>query len=361
MRAFGGPGVLQVEEVPVRRPGDGEVLVRVTAVSVGRLLDVTARAGKLSFAQIAVPHILGAEHVGVVQRVGGGVDGVEVGDRVAVFPVIADGSCQMCLDGQDEACPNLEIIGVHRQGAYATYTTVPARQLHRIPAETSDIDACALALAGPVSRRQLDAAGAAPGAWVLVQAAGSALGACAAMLAKFDGANVIGTTRNAVKVPALTALGLDAALNWESPTFVDDVMALTGGRGVDIVIDNIGDAAMFLTSTAVLATGGVLVSSGAFAGGSVTLDLARLYLRNQQVLGVRTGNQESVRRLWDDVARGFRTAVDTTFSVRQAADAHRYVEHHDNVGRVVLTADWSCPADTRDVQAPESIATEGAR
>lgn len=377
MREFGGPDVLEVQDVSVRRPGPGEALIKVSAVSVGRLLDLAARAGKLPFARIAVPHILGAEHVGTVQRLGpelmspdGGADSIAVGDRVAVFPVVADGICPMCLAGREEACPNLEIIGIHRQGAYAAYTTVPVRQLHRLPADIPDVQACALTLAGPVSRRQLDAARMQPGAWMLVQAAGSALGACAAMLATFGGARVIGTTRHEDKLPALRRLvvgerpALEAALDWQSSTFVDDVLALTDGRGVDIVIDNIGDPAMFLTSTAVLATGGVLVSSGAFAGGSVTLDLQRLYLRNQQVLGVRTGNRDSVRGLWADVGRGFRTVVDTTFPVSQAAQAHRYVEQQSKIGRVVLTADWTTRAGSvgaDSVGAPEPLGANGAR
>lgn len=361
MRSFGDPDVLQLADVPVRRPGPGEVLVRVSAVSVGRLLDVAARAGKLGWANIRLPHVLGAEHVGVVQRLGRGVEAFEVGDRVAVFPVVADGTCPMCLEGREEACANLEILGVHRQGAYAAYTTVPARQLHAVPEDVSDEEACALALAGPVARQQLDRAGARSGAWVLVQAAGSALGACGALLAKFEGLRVIGTTRHTDKLPTLMRLGLDAALDWQATSFVADVLALTDGRGVDVVIDNIGDPSMFLTSAAVLATGGVIVSSGAFAGGSVTLDLQRLYLRNQQVLGVRTANLDSVRRVWKDVGHGFRTAVDIGFPITRAADAHRYVEHQDNVGRVVLTADWGAPLTTEYVSAQSAAALEGSR
>lgn len=361
MRSFGGPDVLQIADVPVRRPGHEEVLVRVSAVSVGRLLDVAARAGNLGWARISVPHILGAEHVGVVQRLGRDVRGVTVGDRVAVFPVVADGTCPMCLRGREEACVDLEIVGVHRQGAYAAYTTVPARQLHVIPDDVTDEEACALALAGPVARQQLDRAGASPGAWVMVQAAGSALGACGALLAKFDGMRVIGTTRRTDKLPALRRIGVDAALNWQSANFIEDVLNLTNGRGVDVVIDNIGDPSMFLTSAAALATGGVIVSSGAFAGGSVTLDLQRLYLRNQHVLGVRTANLDSVRRVWQDVARGFRTAVDRSFPIAQAADAHRYVERQDKVGRVLLTADWPGQLTRDHISVQQPIALKGFR
>ncbi len=343
MRAFGGPEVLAMDDVPVRPPLAGEVLVKVSAVSVGRLLDVAARAGQLPWARIAPPHVLGAEHVGVVQRLGDGVTSFAVGDRVAVFPIVADGTCDMCLSGREEACPNLEIIGVHRPGAYAMYTTVPVRQLHRLPDEIDDAEACALALAGPVARKQLDLAGAGPESWVLVQAAGSALGACVAMLAKFSGSKVIGTTRHEEKKAGLARLGLDSVLNWTDTDFADQVRELTGGRGASIVVDNIGGADLFSSSMAALAAGGTLISSGAFAGGMVSLDLQRLYLLNQRIIGVRTADMRSVQRLWADVARGFRTAVDATFPMYEVAQAHRYVEQQNNIGRVVLTATWSPP------------------
>jgi len=336
MRAFGGPEVLRVEDVPMPEPGPGEALVRVHAVSVGRLLDLVARAGTHPFARIDLPHILGAEHAGVVADIGSGVDTVAVGERVAVFPVITCGHCDDCLAGHEEACPYLQLVGVQRQGAYAQYTVVPAANLHPIPDDVSFVEASALALSGPVAWLQLDAAGVEPGAWVLVQAAGSALGSLTAALALQWGARVIATSRKAWKRERLAAMGIAHVLDSEAPDFVERVLALTSGRGVGVAIDDIGSADLWAKTMAVLATRGVVVCSGAFVGGQVGIDLRAIYIRSQRILGIRTGNRASVVGLWGDVRAGLRPIIDRTFPLAEAASAHVYVERDANFGRVAL-------------------------
>lgn len=341
-REFGDPDVLHTEDVPTPMPGEGEVLVRVGAVSVGRLLDLTARAGTHPYARIVLPHILGAEHAGTVAAVGPGVDTVEIGARVAVFPLLTCGHCAACADGDTEACPELVIMGVHRSGAYAEYTRMPAANVHPVPAWMDPATAAGLALAGPVSYNQLSQAGLEKGDWVLVQGAASALGSLTAALAEHMGAKVIATSRSAWKRERLAELGATAALDPTSDSFVEDVLALTSGAGVRVAVDDLGDQQIWDRTMAVLATRGTAVSSGAFLGGKVGLDLMRLYSRCQRVLGVRTGNLASARRLWQEVDRGFRPVVDRTFPITRAADAHRYMEADNNMGRVVLTIedDW---------------------
>ena len=110
---------------------------RSRAVSIGRLLDVAARAGRHPYPGFAFPHVLGAEHAGVIAAIGPGVTGWQVGQRVAAFPVVTDGTCHYCLLGYDELCENLQLIGIHRAGAYAQYVAVPARNLHVVPADIS--------------------------------------------------------------------------------------------------------------------------------------------------------------------------------------------------------------------------------
>ena len=344
---FGGPEVLEVAEVPVPAVGAGEVLVRVAAVSVGRLLDLTARAGTHPYARFVLPHVLGAEHAGTVAAVGDGVHEVKAGDRVAVFPVLTCGSCRACREGATEACPRLQIMGVHRPGAYAEYTVVPAANVHVLPAGLDPWTAAGLALAGPVAYNQLSQAGLRPEDWVLVQGGSSALGSLTAALAVHLGARVIGTSRFAAKRERMLEIGMIAAVDSASPAFVEEVLALTGGAGVNIAVDNLGDERVFEETLAVLGTRGTVVTSGAFLGQKPRLDLMRLYSRCQRIIGVRTGNAASAAALWREVDRGFRPVVDRAFSARQAADAHRYLEQDSNMGRVVLTTgsaeDWAGP------------------
>lgn len=333
---FGPPEVLKEVELPDPEPGPGEVVVRVGAVSVGRLLDIGARAGKLPFARIELPHVLGSEHAGRVAALGEGVDGLAVGDRVAVFHVFTCGRCVHCRARREHVCPELELLGIHRQGAYAEYTKVPAENVHPIGEEVSDVDAAALTGSGPVAWAQFDAVDLREGQWVLVQAAGSALGSITAALALHMGARVIGTTRDPDKLESLQGLGMEAALNWTDDDFADRVGELTQGRGVEVAVDNIGNEALFAKTMEVLARGGTVVTSGAFLGGSPSVDLRSLYTLSQRIVGIRTGNPTSLAGLWKEVGRGLRPIVDRDFPLSQAAAAHAYVERNENLGRVAL-------------------------
>lgn len=347
---FGGPDVLHLTELDTPRPGAGEVVVRVAAVSVGRLLDLTARAGTHPYARFTLPHVLGAEHAGTVAAVGAGVDAVSVGDHVAVFPVLSCGHCPACAEGAIEACPQTRIMGVHLQGAYAQYTVVPVQNVFPVPAGLDPITSAALALAGPVAQNQFDQAGLQPGEWVLVQGASSALGSLTVALAVHHGARVIATSRSAGKRAALQALGPAAVLDPLDAGFATEVTRLTGGDGIALAVDDLGHPDIWRSTMDVLGTRGRVVCSGAFLGGRVELDLLRLYSRSQRVIGVRSGNLRSARRLWDVVADGFRPPVDRTFPISEVAAAHRYLEAETNTGRVILTTaddDWPpVPAPT---------------
>lgn len=356
---FGGPEVLVPVELDVPALGQDDVLVRVGAVSVGRVLDLAARAGRHPYTGFTFPHVLGAEHAGTVVAVGTGTTGVALGDRVAVYPSVVCGECAICVSGRTEACSRLQIMGVHRPGAYADYTAVPAANVHVLTPELADAmtpaTAAALALSGPVSMHQLREAAMRPGDWVLVQGAASALGSVTAALAVHLGARVIGTSRSAAKRSIVEGLGVAAALDSRADDLVEQVLAITDAAGAAVVVDDLGDPAIFRASTAALATLGTLVTSGAFLGGKVELDLGRLYLRSQRVIGVRTGTREAIEAFWREVRAGFRPLVDAAFSLSGAGDAHRYLERGAGTGRVVLV-----PPGGRGPRAAEVTASMSA-
>ncbi|MEQ3553942.1 alcohol dehydrogenase catalytic domain-containing protein [Pseudonocardia nematodicida] len=345
---FGDPDVLQVDEVDTPVPGPGEVAVRVAAVSVGRLLDLAARAGTHPYARIALPHVPGAEHAGTVAAVGPDVGSVRPGDRVAVFPLLTCGMCAACTSGHQEGCPTARIMGVHTWGAYAEYTVVPEANVAAVPAGVAPGDAAALALSGAVAQNQFDEAGLEVGEWVLVHGASSALGSLTAALAIHRGARVIAASRSPEKRRRLEELAPEAVLDPVDPGFADRVRELTGPAGVSLAVDDLGDPAIWATTMDVLGWRGRVVTSGAFLGGRVELDLLRLYTHSQRIIGVRSGNPRSATRLWEAVAEGFRPVIDRSFPVARAAEAHRYLENSANTGRVVLTTgddDWAAAPD----------------
>lgn len=300
---FGPPDVLE-EAVLDTPPGPGEVLVQVAAVGIGRLLDLTARAGHHPYARFQLPYVLGADHSGVVAALGEGVDFVQVGDRVAVFPVV---TCARCA--------------------------VPARNVHRVPDGIPPAMAASLALVGPVAANQLAQAGLRPGHWVLVQGAASALGSTTAALAHHLGATVIATSRSPEKRKALNMAGADVVLDATVPDFSERVREATGGHDVDIAVDNLGDPAAWDATLDALARGGIVVTSGAFVGGRVQIDLLRLYSDCHRIIGVRTGNAQAVKALRTRAEQGFRAVVDRTFPIARAADAHRYTEDGNSRAR----------------------------
>jgi NADPH:quinone reductase-like Zn-dependent oxidoreductase len=178
---------------------------------------------------------------------------------------------------------------------------------------------------------------------VLVQGASSALGSTTAAYARHLGAKVIATSRSADKRAAMAAAGADLVLDTNAPDFVKRVREATGGRGVDIAVDNLGDPDVWDATLDSLARGGAVVTSGAFLGGKVGIDLRRVYSDCHRIIGVRTGNPASVTELWTQVENGFRAVVDRTFPIARAADAHRYMEDDSSLGRVALTVrteDW---------------------
>jgi NADPH:quinone reductase-like Zn-dependent oxidoreductase len=337
-REFGPPEVLKMEEVPTPRPAPGEVLIRVAAVSVGRLLDLLARSGKHPYAHFTFPHILGAEHSGVVAALGDGVDSVQVGDQVAAFPSVFPEDDEMVRSGFAELSPALQIIGTHRQGAYAEYVAVPAVNVRVVPPEMTPAEASAVMLSGTVAMNQFDRIGGIrEGMRVVVPGATSALGSTTALLARHLGATVIVTSRSEQKRSRLRELGFDHVLDATCDDFAVQVKRVFDGKGAQVIVDNLGDEGVWRRGFDALAPGGTVVSSGAFLGLEVPINLKRLYTLGQRVVGVRTGNLTALDNLWTQVHDGFRTIVDRSFPLEDAASAHRYVEADDNVGRVTLT------------------------
>ena len=333
---FGGPEVLRIDEVSTPWPVYGEVLIRIAAVSVGRLLDLVARSGRHPYATFTLPHVLGAEHAGTVAAIGDGVTEFEIGDRVATFPLLIDPHCPMAEAGLPELSPTARIIGTHLPGAYCDYLAVPATNVFTVPDGVGPADAVALALAGVVAMNQFTRTELQPGQRVIVQGASSALGSTTALLARHLGARVVVTSRHDHKRARLRALGFDTVLDGTLATFADDARTAFDGRGADLVVDNLGDPQVWSHGMDALAAGGAMVSSGAFVGGTVPVDLQRLYSFGQRIIGVRSGNLAAARRLWEEASLGFRSVVDRTFPLSQASAAHEYVESDANVGRVAL-------------------------
>ncbi|MPZ93418.1 MAG: zinc-binding dehydrogenase [Propionibacteriales bacterium] len=337
VREFGGPEVLQVEEVPDPTPAPGEVVVKVHAVTVNRSLDLKVRADGTTRGT-TLPHVLGVDPAGVVVTAAADVESARVGDRVAVIPHIRCGKCAFCTSGREEQCPNSRHIGVHRWGGYAEYVSAPAKNVVQVPDELGFADAAVILRHAPTAFNLLrNLAEVGSGEWVLVMGAAGGLGAAGVQVAKLLGASVIAGAGADARVESALANGADHGVNYRADDLSARVERITDGRGVDVVFENISDPVVWPKAFASLAHGGRLVTAGAHGGGTVELDVRRLYGRRLRIIGGAGASKRDVASALEAAAQGkLHAVIDRIMPLDAAADAHRLFEKGGLVGKVVL-------------------------
>lgn len=334
---YGGPEVLQWEEVPTPSPGPGEVLVRVHSVSVNRTLDLQVRQDGRDYGG-TLPMILGNDPSGVVAEAGREVTNPRVDDRVAISQGIHCQACQRCLEGNPSQCSNRRMLGIHCWGGYAEYVKVPATNCVPIPEGLSFAEATVVARHFPLAFGEAHKAGLKEGDWALVMGAAGGLGSCLVQVGKNLGARVIAGAGADERVASGRSLGAEFGINYRREDLEKEVMRITEGHGVDVVFENIGDPVLFPAAFRCLARGGRLVTAGAHGGGQVTLDVSRLYrLRLQVMSGLGTDRSGDLERALDLTAKGeFQALISRVMPLRQAEEAHRLVESNEPLGKIIL-------------------------
>lgn len=313
---FGGPEVLQVEEVPMPEPGPGQVRIRVHAVTVNQGLDVVLRRGE-SGLDVRPPMVPGIDPAGVVDAVGPDVNGLAVGDRVAASlpPTVS--------------------------GGYAEYAVVSAASAVRVPPGLDFGLAACVNRHYPAALAQMRVAAVQPGETVLVMGAAGALASCLVQLAKQAGATVIAGAGAPSRVQAALDLGADHGVNYREQSLVEVVRRLTDGKGVAVVLENVGEPSLWQQALACLARGGRLITIGTHGGSGVLPVDIRLLYRNR--LTIRSGlsdrpvAKEETAAAMELAAQGrLRMRIDRVLPLSQAAEAHRLVETNVVTGKVVI-------------------------
>lgn len=315
--AVPGPegAVIELREMPVPQPGAGEVLIRVRAAGLNR----GEQVGLAAF-RTGSPRIMGIECAGEIAALGPGVEGLKEGDAV-----LARGAAM-----------------------HAGYARVDARLVMRKPARLSWAQgACfpnsfTTAHDALITHGQLRA-----GQTALINAASSGVGMAGIQIARWAGAStVIATSRSADKLRALVPMGITHPVVGGKPSWIDAVMAVTHGRGVDVLADCIG-ASVFEDNLKVMALEGRLVNIGRLGGKAASIDLDFLALRRISVIGVtfrtRTAEetiacvQACARDLLDPIEAGEITpVVDRSFALAQAAQAAQHLMSDAQVGKIAL-------------------------
>jgi NADPH:quinone reductase-like Zn-dependent oxidoreductase len=338
LRSHGGPEVLVPEAVEIAEPGPREVRIRVRAVALNHL-DLWVRRG-MPHLHLSFPHRLGSDVAGEVDAVGPGARGVQVGQRVIVSPGLSCGVCRRCLSGQDNLCPDYQILGEHLAGGYARHLVVPDANVLACPDGLPFAQAAALPLVFLTAWQMVVLkAGVEPGQTVVVQAAGSGVSSAAIQIAKMFGARVIATVSTAAKADRARYLGADEVILPNTQDFVDEVKRLTKRRGADVVIEHVGGE-MMTASVLAVANGGRIVTCGATSGYTPKIDLRHVFFRQVQILGSTMGPKGALFEVLQHVEAGrLRPVVDRVLSLWDAAEAHRVLEAREAFGKVVLEVD----------------------
>ena len=332
-------GVEKLEYGPLLKPspGTGEVLVRVKACALNRL-DIWTRQG-MPGVKIPLPHILGCDIAGEVEKLGHGVRGISLGQKVVVAPGTSCGHCHHCRSGWDSLCDDYKIIGLQVNGGYAEYAKVPARNLIPISKKWTFEEWAAVPLVFLtawhmlVTRAELK-----KDETVLIHAAGSGVGSAAIQIAKYLGARVLTTVGSDEKIKRAKSLGAEEVINYEKKDFSAEVKHLTRGRGVDVAFEHIGPAT-FQKSVSSLAKRGRLVTCGATSGLLANLDLRFIFVRQLSLLGSYMGGRKELQAVLRLVEKKkLKPVVDQVFPLRKAREAHTRMLERKNFGKIILVS-----------------------
>jgi NADPH:quinone reductase-like Zn-dependent oxidoreductase len=334
MNGFGLDRV-SVTELAEPRPGSGEVKVRLHAAALNHL-DLWASTGTLKV-EFHFPHVLGADGSGEIAELGEGVEEPRPGTPVLINPGLSCGRCEFCRAGQQSLCVTFRLLGEHVNGTFAEFVVVPASNVYPIPPGLSLPEAAALGVTYATAYRMLfTRARLRPGESVLITGAGGGLAVALLQLSRPVAGRVLVTSSSKDKIERAVALGAEGGVNYREEDVGLATRQLTGKRGVDLVVDSAGAAALDPALKA-LRKGGRLVVAGATSGAVAELDVRRLYWNQIEVLGSTLASDSEFSDMLRMVAgRQLRPVIDRTYSLGDGRASLEYLQKQDQFGKVIL-------------------------
>lgn len=331
----GGPEVLEYTNFPAPEPGTGQVLVHLRAAALNHL-DLWVRQGWPGI-KLEYPHIPGADGAGRVAATGPGVFEWEIGDRVVINSNFGCGKCEYCLAGWDNRCDHWHLLGETLRGTYAEYVLVPAGNLYPLPPDFDEHIAAAAALVyhtawhSLVTRAQLR-----PGETVLVVGASGGVNTACIQIAKLSGATVYVVGSSPEKLVLAESIGADILIdrskdeNWSKVVY-----RLTGKRGVDLVVDNVGTT--FPLSFRSARKGGRIVTVGNTGGAKFQIDNRFIFGKHLTLIGSTMGTRQDFAAVMDLVFAGrLNPVLDTIYPLRDAGLAQDKLERGAQMGKITL-------------------------
>lgn len=321
----GGRDKLVLADVTAPEPKAGEIRVAVKACGLN-YLDIFVRRGMPGL-PIELPRISGGDIAGVVDALGEGVTGIEVGQRILIDPAIT--------------LPNGEVgaLGENATGGLADYITVPAANAIPLPDEVSFEQAAALPIAYGTAWRMLITRGQIqPGEHVFILGASGGVGTGAVQIAKMRGCVVYAAASTQDKLDRLKSLGVDVLVNYvEQPEFHRYVRSVTDGAGVDVVVNYTGGDT-WVKSLKCVKHGGRLLTCGATAGYDPQTDIRFIWRKEMDIRGSDGWQRQDLLDLVDAVRTGdIVPVIDRVLPLAETAEGHRLIEDREVFGKIIIT------------------------
>jgi NADPH:quinone reductase-like Zn-dependent oxidoreductase len=326
-------------DLPKPEPKRGEIRVRVKAAALNHL-DLFVVAG-MPGVTINPPWILGADATGTIDAIGdlSGISDnqLKVGDNVIINPGLSDHTCEYCLAGEQSLCVKFGILGEHAPGTLAEYIVVPAVNARSIPRDKPVEQAAAFTLATLTAWRMVvTRARVKKGDNVLIWGIGGGVALAALEIVRSIGAIAWVTSHSDEKLALARGLGAENLLNYATTDVGKQIRAQTAKRGVDVVLDTVGEAT-WPQSLGALGKRGRLVTCGATSGPMVQMDVRRLFWNQWDIMGSTMGNDTEFDAITKEYRAGhFTPLVDSVFDISQGRQAFERLQSGQQFGKIVV-------------------------
>jgi NADPH:quinone reductase-like Zn-dependent oxidoreductase len=331
----GGPDVLEYSDFSTPEPGPGQVLVRLKAAALNRL-DLWTRVGWPGI-RLEYPHIPGADGAGQVIGVGADVTRWAVGDRVVINSNLGCGRCEFCIAGKDNLCREWHLLGETVRGTYAECVVIPAGNLYPLPVGFDERTAAAAGLVFHTAWHSLVVRGGLrPGETVLVVGASGGVNTACIQIARLAGAKVLVVGSGPGKLAVAESLGAEVLIdrskdeNWSRAVY-----QLTGKRGVDVVVDNVGTT--FPQSLRAAGKGGRILTVGNTGGPKFEIDNRFIFSKHLSIIGSTMGTRQDFATVMELVFAGkLKPVLDRSFPLSEARQAQEWLERGEQMGKITL-------------------------
>lgn len=333
----GGPETLHFGDVADPVPAPEEVVVRVRACALNHL-DIWVRRGWPGLT-LPKPHWCGADVAGEIAAIGSAVRNWKIGQPVVVDPGIRTREDEFTRRGEDSLSPGYHVLGEYHRGGAAEMVAVPAANLVEMP-ESWDFPQAAAPLLVTLTawRMLIHRAALRVGETALIVGAGGGVNSMALQMVRLAGARAVVVAGNAEKARRAAALGADEVVdrsrvkNWSR-----EVLKITGGRGVDVVVDNVGRETLAMSMKAAV-RGGRIVIVGNTSGALAEIDVRYIFGKQLALIGSTMGSRQDFRDVLQLIWSGrLRPVIDRVVPLSEGIQAYRALENGEMFGKIVLT------------------------